>query len=188
MRIFIGIKLDNQVHDAIESFLKPFKKMRSPLRWVKRENVHLTLKFIGEISEDRYSQLEARLADKGYSDSDLEIVLSGCGSFGRRNDLDIFWLGIEKNTGLEDLFNQIEDSLAPLGIDKETRPFKPHITVGRNKKRFNFKSLLRMMEDYADRQIAQFSATCFQVFKSDLKPEGPAYTILKEIPLSHAQA
>jgi RNA 2',3'-cyclic 3'-phosphodiesterase len=184
MRIFIGIKLDDRVHEEIESFLKPFKKISSPMRWVKPANIHLTLKFIGEASEGRYTQIEGSLKDTEFDTGPVELQLSGCGKFGRGDSLDIFWIGVTPSASLTEIFNKIETSLTKAGIGKENRPFKPHLTVGRNKKHFNFKSFLRLMEENNQRVISQFTASGFQVFKSQLQPEGPIYTVLKEIPLA----
>jgi len=62
MRIFIGIKLDDTVLDSLEKFLEPFKKIASPVKWTKRENLHITLKFIGDVPDETYSKIESRLA------------------------------------------------------------------------------------------------------------------------------
>jgi 2'-5' RNA ligase len=78
--------------------------------------------------------------------------------------------------------------LHKIGIPKETRPFKPHITVGRNKRPFNFKSLYALIAEKEHLPITSIQVKAFQVFKSELTPEGPIYKILKEIPVSHGQA
>jgi 2'-5' RNA ligase len=184
MRIFVGIKLDDRVQKEIESFLKPFKKISSPLRWVKPGNVHLTLKFIGEVSDDQYSHIERRLSDTEFAAGPIELKLSGCGKFGKGDSLNIFWIGVDPDPTLTEIYDRIETSLAKAGIEKENRPFKPHLTVGRNKKNVNFKSFFRLMEENNDRLVSQFTVSHFQVFKSQLRPEGPVYTVLKEIPLA----
>jgi 2'-5' RNA ligase len=186
MRVFIGIKLDERVHDEIEKFLAPFKKISSPIRWAKPENVHITLKFIGEVPEEKYTKIEKYLGEAEFDTGAFDLRLTGCGKFGRGNSLDIFWIGISPCDPLARVFKKIEDTLAKSGIEKEKRPFTPHITVGRNKKNYNFKSFLQLIEENRDRLISEFNVDRFQVFKSQLKPEGPIYTILKEIPLAQA--
>ncbi len=186
MRVFIGIKLDERVHDEIEKFLAPFKKISSPIRWAKPENVHITLKFIGEVPEEKYAKIEKHLGEADFNTGPFDLRLAGCGKFGRGNSLDIFWIGISPCDPLTRVFKKIEDTLAKSGIEKEKRPFTPHITVGRNKKNFNFKSFFQLIEENRDRLISEFNVDRFQVFKSQLKPEGPIYTILKEIPLAQA--
>ncbi len=183
MRIFIGIKLDDTVLDAMEKFLKPFKKINSPMKWTKRENLHITLKFIGDVPDETYSKIESRLTNTDFNTGPIDIKFTGCGKFGKGRDMNIFWIGMEKNEILEDMFNRIENSLEKTGIPKETRKFKPHITVARNKKSFNFKSFFQLIDDNSERLISEFTITGFQVFKSKLAPEGPIYTVLKEIPL-----
>lgn len=184
MRVFIGIKLDERVHEEIEKFLEPFKKISSPIRWVKPENVHITLKFIGEVSEEKYAKIEKRLGEAEFDTGPFDLKLTGCGKFGRGNTLNIFWIGISPSDPLTQIFKKIENTLAKISIEKENRPFKPHITVGRNKKNFNFQSFFQLIEENNDRLISEFNVDHFQVFKSQLRPEGPIYTILKEIPLA----
>lgn len=183
MRVFIGIKLSDDVHEKIGKFLKPFKRIASPIRWVEPACVHVTLKFIGEMSPGLYDRMSERLNAIPYPMGTFDLSLSGCGKFGRGQSLSIFWIGISHNEKLTELFHLIEETIAPLNIKKESRDFTPHITVARNKRDFNFKSLYRLMEENKDQLIASFPVTAFQVFKSDLNPEGPVYTILKEIPL-----
>lgn len=183
MRIFIGIKLDDPVLDSMDKFLKPFKKIASPVKWTKRENLHITLKFIGDVTDDTYSQIESRLTDTDFNTGPITLKFTGCGKFGKGGEMNIFWIGMEKNDTLEETFDRIETALEKTGIPKETRKFKPHITVARNKKRFNFKSFFQLIDDNHERTVAEFAVTHFQVFKSKLTPEGPIYTVLKEIPL-----
>ena len=186
MRVFIGIKLDERVHNEIEKFLEPFKKISSPIRWVKPENVHITLKFIGEVPEEKYAKIENYLGEAEFDTGPFDLRLAGCGKFGRGNTLNIFWIGITPSDPLALVFKKIENILAKIGIEKENRPFKPHITVGRNKKNFNFKSFFNMIEENSQQLISEFNVGHFQVFKSQLRPEGPIYTTLKEIPLAQA--
>lgn len=186
MRIFIGIKFDDSTCRQIERFLKPFKEISSPVRWAKPGNVHLTLKFIGEVTAEQYARIDDALSAVQPDVPPLTLEIAGCGKFGRGSELNIFWLGIEKNPGLEKLFQTIEETLANIGISREERGFSPHITVGRNKQRFNFKPLLDLIDERAQAPVAEFYATSFQVYKSDLQPGGPVYTRLKEIVLGNS--
>ena len=111
MRIFIGIKLDDAVLDSIEKFLKPFKKMASPVKWTARENLHVTLKFIGEVPTEKFKQIDTLLAEGDFKTGVIDLNITGCGKFGKGRDLNIFWVGLEKNPKLEDLFNRIENTL-----------------------------------------------------------------------------
>ncbi len=183
MRFFIGIKLDDTARESIDKFLKPFKKTGTPLKFTKTENLHLTLKFIGDVTDSQYSQMEKLLTSASYDAGTFNMNLTGCGKFGRGGELSIFWLGIEKNPAMESLYDTIEETLRRASVPRETRPFKPHITVARNKKRYNFKSFFTLLEENQDHPIAQIPVTHFQLFKSQLTPDGPIYSILKEVPL-----
>jgi RNA 2',3'-cyclic 3'-phosphodiesterase len=185
MRIFIGIKLDTAAIEHVEKFLKPFKKISTPIRWVKPSNIHITLKFIGDIPDNEYPQIEQAVlqATKDLNLGGLDLKLTGCGKFGKRDSLNIFWIGVSPNETMTRLYEQIEITLVKLGAPKEDRPFKPHITVGRNNKNYNFKSLFNLVDEHSERRITDMRADRFQIFESRLTPEGPIYIILKEIPL-----
>jgi 2'-5' RNA ligase len=186
MRIFIGIKLDSNAIEQIEKFLKPFKKINTPIRWIKPETVHITLKFIGEVPDTQYQKIQQTLSEAlaALNPGAFDVTFSGCGKFGKRDSLNIFWVGIEPEDTLKRIYETVEDSLSRLGIPGEDREFKPHITVGRNKREYNFKSLFSLIEQYSDQRIQEMHVTRIQIFKSDLNPDGPVYTILKEIPLA----
>lgn len=186
MRVFIGIKFDESTRADIEKFLKPFKKIGTPIKWVKPENVHLTLKFIGEVSPEKFAQIEDAITSSDFAVGAFDLKIVGCGKFGRGSELNIFWIGIDKNEKIENLYQKIEDALQKVGISREEREFKPHLTVGRNKKRFNFKPLFQMIGEKADLPLSQFQVKAFQIFKSELFPTGPVYTVLKEISLDSA--
>lgn len=186
MRIFIGIKFDDSTRDAIESALKPFKKIGTPIKWVKTENIHLTLKFIGEVPKEKYDRLEEVLTKRDFNVGTFDLEVAGFGKFGRDRELNILWTGIGKNRQLEDLYHRLEDTLEKIDIKKEKRPFKPHVTVGRNKKNYNFKPIFELLEQNADVSITKQKINTFQIFKSELFSAGPVYTILKEIPVDNA--
>ncbi|MGE5343345.1 MAG: RNA 2',3'-cyclic phosphodiesterase [Candidatus Omnitrophota bacterium] len=187
MRIFIGIKLDTAAVDQVEKFLKLFKKKASPIRWVNVTNIHITLKFLGEIPDTQYPQIEKAIIDAAttLNPGAMDLTLSGCGKFGPKSALNIFWIGTGTHPALINLYQTIDKTLIRFGIPAEDRPFTPHITVGRNKKEFNFKSLYELMDQYRHEKIADMHVTHFQIFSSRLTPDGPIYTILKEIPLAH---
>jgi 2'-5' RNA ligase len=181
MRIFIGIKFDKSTHEGIESALKNFKEIGAPIKWVKTENIHLTLKFIGEITQDEYSQIEKVLMKSDFNVGAFDIEVAGFGKFGRGRELNVLWVGIEEKEQLKNLYLRIEEALEEIGINKENRPFKPHATVGRSKKSYNFKPIFELLEQNADIPIRKLRVTSFQIFKSELYATGPVYTILKEI-------
>jgi 2'-5' RNA ligase len=186
MRIFVGIQLAEAVRESIVRELLPFKKTANSIRWTESRNIHLTLKFIGEISRDRLERIEAALSAAKIPVAPFPLKIAGFGKFPTGDDLHIFWAGVAETPQLQSLFDWIENTLAPLGIARETQPFNPHITLGRNKGRYNFQTLFGLLAEKRDVFLAEIQATRFQIFSSQLTPAGPIYKIIKEIPLEQS--
>jgi 2'-5' RNA ligase len=182
MRVFIGIRLDQPTKEKIKQALTPFKKISTPIKWVKPENWHLTLKFIGEVPEDKNNQI----MDNQYETGPFELSITGFGKFGRENNLNIFWAGIDRNESLNQIHATIETSLANLGIKKENRPFSGHLTLGRNRKSFYSAQFFSLIEKNQSLPICRFTVKGFQIFESILTPEGPIYKTLQEIGFEHS--
>ncbi len=175
MRTFIGIKLPEKIKEDIYEIISHLKESRANVKWVERENLHITLKFVGEINEDLFHKMEEQL--KVISFNPFEIVLNGCGVFPNYYRPRVLWIGINfKENTLESLFNKIEDILLPLGINKEERSFKPHLTLGRVKSSKNKENLIkRFREDKIKKYHSSFMVENFTLFESVLKKEGPIY-------------
>lgn len=186
MRIFVGIKLAEATRESIASELNPFKKIANSIRWTGIDNIHLTLKFIGEVAEVQVEQIKEALLALKIPVAPFLLKISGFGKYPAGDDLHIFWAGVEDNPYLQILFADIENTLASLGIARETRPFNPHITLGRNKARYNFKTLFELLSEKHDLFLAECRVSSFQLFSSHLTPAGPQYKILKEIPFEQS--
>jgi 2'-5' RNA ligase len=186
MRIFIGIKLDEATRKTIATELKPFKEIANSIRWTESKNIHLTLKFIGEVSEALAMRIKEALLAAKISVAPFTMKIAGFGKFPAGDDLHIFWAGMEDNPQLRALFAWIENTLNPLGIAREAQPFNPHITLGRNKARYNFKTLFELLAEKQDLFLAECQVTSFQLFSSQLTPAGPLYKILMEISLEQS--
>jgi 2'-5' RNA ligase len=186
MRIFIGIKLAEDCREKIVRELQPFKIIPTSIRWTETENIHLTLKFIGEISAALTGQIAETLLAAKIPVAPFQLKITGFGKFPAGDDLQIFWAGVEDNPPLQVLFVWIENALASLAIAREARPFNPHLTLGRNKSRYNFKTLFELLAEKRDIFLAKCPVSSFQLFSSQLTPAGPIYKILKEIPLEQS--
>jgi 2'-5' RNA ligase len=186
MRIFVGIKLDETIRESIARELQPFKKIANSIRWTESRNIHLTLKFIGESSDDLLGRIEAALLAAKIPVAPFPLKIAGFGKFPAGDNLHIFWAGVDDTPQIRTLFEWIENALAPLGIAREVQPFNPHITLGRNKARYNFKTLFELLTEKQDIFLAECMVASFQLFSSRLTPAGPLYKILKEIPLEQS--
>jgi 2'-5' RNA ligase len=186
MRIFTGITLSDEVRENILEELRPFKKIGTSIRWTEAKNIHLTIKFIGEVDEGTAARIAEALAAAKIPVAPFQLRISGFGKFPAGDDLHIFWAGIEDNPQLLALFNAIESALSPFSVAPETRPFHPHLTLGRNKSRYNFQALFELLAEKSDLFLAACPVSAFQLIRSDLTPAGPIYRVLKEIPLDQS--
>jgi RNA 2',3'-cyclic 3'-phosphodiesterase len=183
MRIFTGIKLTDEVRAKILEQVQPFKKAGASIHWTESGNIHLTLKFIGEVDEAMAARVAGTLAAAKIAVTPFRLRFTGFGKFSHGEDLKIFWAGVEDDPCLLSLFNGIEEALLPLGIARDARPFHPHLTLGRNKARVDFAALFAMLAEKQDLFLGECPVAGFQLFSSRLTPAGPVYTELKEIAL-----
>lgn len=182
MRVFTGIQLAAGPREKLLREIKPFQKAGIPIRWTEERNIHLTLKFIGEVDPAMAGRIGAALADAPRP-APFRLRLRGFGKFPRGGELHVLWAGVEESAELNALFAGMEEALAALGIAREDRPFHPHVTLGRNKSRADFKSVISLLQERGELFLGEWDVGAYQFFTSDLNPAGPVYTVLKEIPL-----
>jgi len=184
MRIFVAIDLTEENREQLARALKPFKKLGGPIRWIPPANFHLTLKFIGETPRDRVETVARALSAIRKKNPDpLVLDFDGFGFFGRDDMIRIFWIRVADHPLLAALYQEVEDRLAGIGIPREERPFFPHLTVGRNKTRFNTKKYREQIAHSEGRSILRQPVSSFCLMLSDLQPGGAKYTTIREYDL-----
>ena len=183
LRLFIAIELPSNIIDGLRNVQEELKDKSNKPSWAKPENIHLTLKFLGDTEtgkiESMVNILEG-IAGKSFS---FEISVKGVGTFPAAGNPRVIWVGIEENKDMLQLYNNIEEGLATLGFEKERRDFKPHLTLGRIKFLNDRAGLKRGLEKVAGLNLARFAVAGFALFKSTLTPEGAIHTKLKEYTL-----
>src|SRR5207253_3798460 len=105
-----------------------------PVNWVSGEGIHVTLKFLGEVGDDREAEITAALERAAAGARTLPLALGGFGVFPDFRRPRVVWAGIAPEPGLEILQHRVEQEVAPLGFPTEARPFRPHVTLGRARK------------------------------------------------------
>jgi len=184
IRTFIAIKLPDHVIRRLSEIQQDLKKHGLRIKWSRPENIHLTLKFLGDIYPDDVGPV-CRVVDasvKGFTSISLCAV--GVGFFPGIRRPRILWTGISGQTDLlEKLHKAIDSGLSFLGFAKDGRRFTGHLTLGRFKGRPDSEPLIDIMKTYADTVSDEFSVDAVSVYKSDLKPSGPIYTNLSSIRL-----
>ena len=194
MRVFVGIDLEEQVREKIARFLEGVRGFSPDARWVHPESLHVTLKFIGEQSEEQVAAITERL--RGVAGETMEIRFQGYGFFPTAKAPRVFWIGIQAGPPLSALAGDIDVTLAELKIPREERPFSPHLTLARGgagsgspKWRSEdgpnsmFAALQKRLAAMSDLNFGTMTAREFFLFRSQLSPGGSKYTRLQSFSL-----
>jgi RNA 2',3'-cyclic 3'-phosphodiesterase len=181
MRTFIAIDLDENLKEALEIFAGELKPLTRSVRWVGISGMHLTLKFLGEISEAQAARIGSALEAAASRHRIFTLVLEGTGTFppGRRAPR-VLWVGAVPGAPLLALQEDIEGEMAKLAFEREKRPFHPHLTLGRVKSSGGLDSLVQEIRKHRERKFGEMSVEKIIFFQSTLKPSGAEYTVLKE--------
>ncbi len=177
MRLFAAIDIEPQVQDRIERIQQQLKRdlnrSGKEVRWVRPGQIHLTLKFLGEVPDSAITQVcdvTMRTAAE-YEGFDLRI--QGLGVFGR--PARVVWAGCEMPAELMKLQTRLEDELEQIGWKKESRSFAGHLTIGRVKSAAAGVALAKAVEAYADEFIGSVSVDQLCLYESRLSRTGPEY-------------
>jgi 2'-5' RNA ligase len=154
------------------------------IRWVRPESLHLTLKFLGEIPQERLADINQAVERGAAGISPFTFVLAELGGFPNLRRPRVLWLGVLRGQELlKKLQGQVEDRLAECGFPKEKRQFSPHLTIGRVKSLRGIQPLLERLPSISF-QSEEISVASVKVMRSQLKSSGAEYSELKVISLT----
>ncbi|MBI4563947.1 MAG: RNA 2',3'-cyclic phosphodiesterase [Planctomycetes bacterium] len=174
MRAFLAIPLDAELRPRVARTIDNLRTSGADVSWVRPENLHLTLKFLGEVPED------LRL-DFHSSGSPFCVELKGVGQFGGR----VVWVGLAGNLApLVSLAGSAEEAAVRAGVPREGRPYAPHLTIGRIRSRRNLAALRRTMERWALESFGPWWIRACVLMRSTRSPQGSIYSVLTEYPLT----
>jgi len=179
MRLFIGIKIPDEIKKEVEeSVISDLRKKIREARIVPSENLHLTLKFIGETSENNIPSIEKIIDSSIETFLPVRATVRGAGIFPDEKNARVFWIGVDSQGTLKKLNNIIETELEKAGISKKENRFKEHITIARFKSVPKIASLKEILERYKDEVFGVMDIIEIELIKSELKSSGPVYTTL----------
>jgi len=174
-RMFVALEMPQHTREEIAGSIVRAQSMFRGISWVKPDNMHLTLKFLGDVDERNEKGIIEKLELLSVRHMPFEVSYGGFGHFGRAGSISAIWIGVTEETGaLVSLAKDIESAASQLGIEPETKPFSPHLTLGRVKN----PAMLPPWE--AIRSSLQpwegkVSHLWFSLYKSTLTPSGPIY-------------
>jgi len=185
VRAFVAIELNLEVKDTIRQVQNHFKALDCNVKWVKPENTHLTLKFLGNVKLKRINPLIETLYILFKNMELIPTELTRLGAFPNSERPRVFWIGLQdREEKILQLAESIETSLGGIGFKKETRAFAPHITIGRLRSPKNLAALRTELAQYTLPATPVWTIPSVTLFKSTLTSSGPVYEILKKFNFS----
>lgn len=189
MRLFFAVSLRQQAEEAVAALQQRLAdQFRDPgLRWVKREQLHYTLKFLGEVDEALVQDCCASADRVLQGEPPFLLELHGIGGFPGARAPRVVWLGASAGAGrLTDIAAALDRSLSAVGFSPEARPFSPHLTIARVKGPSAERAASRLLQSERVEAVASTVVDSVVLMRSQLSPKGATYTAVRQFSLGHA--
>ena len=187
MRLFVALEIPSEVRENLADLLKRLREISSVPCWVRPENLHVTLKFIGEVTPEKLGAIREALATVR-SDSPVTLEFRGLGFFPHEKRPRVFWAGMNASPNLKILAADIDSATEKLGILREERPFSPHLTLARFQPPGLPEKLRNAIQENLAREFGALQTTEFHLIESKLKSSGAEYTTLESFTFAGAEA
>jgi 2'-5' RNA ligase len=182
IRAFIAFKLPEEIIAHIRRVQDGIRPYGLRVSWVKPENIHLTLKFLGDIRPEDVDRIGDAMTGAAEGESSMSLKAGGIGVFPGVRQPRVLWIGLKGETGRLIAFQKkLETGLVPLGFERESRLFKAHLTLARVKGEIDARQLVEIIEKFGSLDSEVFQTREMILYKSDLKPSGAVYTRLKTL-------
>jgi RNA 2',3'-cyclic 3'-phosphodiesterase len=181
-RVFVAIQLPLELRESITKHISCLREQFPDVRasWSREENVHLTLKFVGDTPVKLVEDLSQAVAQSALAVPAFQLTIEGCGAFPSRGTPRVLWVGIESPTGeLGKLHHALERDCESKGFARERRPFHPHLTIARLRKPHGARQLAEVhRQTIFEKRVVSVNEVC--VIRSELSPDGSRYTVLSQ--------
>lgn len=183
IRAFIALDLPQLIQESIEKESTRLQKIlgQEAIRWSAIQNMHLTLKFLGNIPSNHIDFLKRMLTQLADAHSPFDLQIGGLGSFSHGKSTRVLWLGIHAVAELTSLQRDVEAGTSKLGYEKEARAFSPHLTLGRVKQNIHLSEMQKIRNALQTFQLGKIPSArvdSVHLYQSELHPEGSIYTKL----------
>jgi len=177
MRLFVGIPLPEEIREAVDKYLGAWRERFPAVRYVSPENLHITLKFLGDVPDTRIDDLDKAL--KSVRMEPFSVEAWGLGAFPHILRPRVLWIGVKDGrVPLTRLAREVENTLESIGFAPEARQYHPHITIGRLKR--PDPRISTLLQQDAEKYFGRFTVDGFILYSSTLTPDGPIYSALRE--------
>ena len=184
IRSFIALDLPEDLIKGLQNLQDKARKHTDCVRWVRPDNIHLTLKFLGAIDEAQVEPIGRILENLTAGIEPFKLQVRGFGAFPNARNPKVIWVGMDDHQQrLVQFQEKLEATLATIGFAPEKRGYSPHLTLGRIKESRGKRDIEQLIEKYKDEDLGYFTAGSIVFYRSDLQPSGPVYSSLKSIQL-----
>jgi len=185
VRCFLAIPVGPEPSALLARAQERLRRTGADVKWVERENLHLTLKFLGEVEESRLDAVRGSARDIAAGTPAMAMRYRGIGCFPHERAPRVVWVGTAfAPDAIGTLAARLETELAARGFPTENRPFRGHVTLGRVRSPRGAKDLARELGGLRDGDFGGQAADGFVLFRSDLGPSGPKYSVLETFPFA----
>jgi len=192
VRLFVALEIPAAVRDNFAALINELRapdatSLKNKARWVRPENLHVTLKFIGHVDAGKVDAIRAAFVEV-HCNGPVELRFRGLGFFPNEKRPRVLWAGIEASANLAELASEIDARLEKLGIPRETREFAPHLTLARFDPPGISERLRAAVRENAAREFGCVRSGEFHLFESKTRPTGAEYTRLSSFSFAHTTA
>lgn len=178
MRLFVAVDLPAAVKDELHRVIEAMRRSLPDAKWVPRDNLHLTLSFLGEVAEERVDPIVVALTQAVAGTPAFEATLAGAGAFPSARRARVLWAGLTaEGKRLDAIAAAVADGLEPLGFPREARPWTAHVTIARLRTPASIAGL-----PPADLEERSFDVSELTLFRSRLARPAPRYEPVARIP------
>ena len=182
LRCFVAVELPEEVRSSVDRVVGPLRETGADVKWVPADNLHVTLKFLGDVEPETVEALNEELRKKLSHYRPFYIKIAHMGFFPAGRVPRVLWVGIEDCPALSDVQKEVERAAAGLGFLREDRPFSPHLTIGRVRSRKGIERMMTLLMKERETVFAELQVRGISLMRSDLKPAGAEYRCVAHIP------
>lgn len=186
MRFRSFISVDIEPTDALVQLLEVLRSGGADLKVVRQGNLHVTLKFLGDIDETSVDGIVERIVQSSEGLPPFSVAMKGMGAFPSLTNIRVIWVGLENAEGLSRMAEDLDSSLREIGFKKDKKGFKPHLTVARARNQRGAGETQELINSNVATEFGVSQVDRIVLKKSVLTPKGPVYSDVREIQLRHA--